>query len=486
MNNSEPFEISISNPEAAFKDHLALPGNTRIIFSAPFGTGKTYFLKKFFGEKNPTVFHLYPVNYSVSSNEDIFELVKYDLLFQLLKPYRGIQFEDIKYSISQRVFLALNDPSNDAVVSKLFSLVPKVGAALSILYDEVSKLRDKLAPKKQKDEKNDIENSKRKIEKKEGSIHEMNDLSELVKDLISRTKKNKIQESDKENESKKWQENESILIIDDLDRIDPEHIFRLLNVFAAHFDINKDENKFGVDQVIFVCDVENIRKIFANKYGQDADFNGYIDKFYSTQIFYFDNTKMLSQSIDSILDKSLFNKDESLIFEHNIAKLILETLIQENVINLRVLLKFTDSAYELSNKNLNFESISKESVEITYFYVFEFIYRLFGNVNSYLSSLKRIAHKKHIDDDVIGSFLMIVGWRTHRFNNNVNNTFSVNINEKDYECSIEMDPGASSKYYGKVNKAVSARNSSALATRDDYFEAFYQAAKTLVELRILK
>ena len=29
----------------------------------------------------------------------------------------------------------------------------------------------------------------------------------------------------------------TVLIIDDLDRIDPEHIFRLLNVFAAHLDI---------------------------------------------------------------------------------------------------------------------------------------------------------------------------------------------------------------------------------------------------------
>ena len=29
---------------------------------------------------------------------------------------------------------------------------------------------------------------------------------------------------------------QKILIIDDLDRLDPEHIFRLFNVFSAHFD----------------------------------------------------------------------------------------------------------------------------------------------------------------------------------------------------------------------------------------------------------
>lgn len=33
----------------------------------------------------------------------------------------------------------------------------------------------------------------------------------------------------------------SILVIDDLDRLDPEHIFRILNVFSAHFgNINDD------------------------------------------------------------------------------------------------------------------------------------------------------------------------------------------------------------------------------------------------------
>ncbi len=50
---------------------------------------------------------------------------------------------------------------------------------------------------------------------------------------------------------------EVVRILDDLDRIDTEHIFRLLNVFVAQVDVvgkGENDNKFGFDKVIFVCD----------------------------------------------------------------------------------------------------------------------------------------------------------------------------------------------------------------------------------------
>lgn len=40
------FELRIPNKQ--FKAHLLIPNNHRIIFSGPFGTGKTYFLNSFF------------------------------------------------------------------------------------------------------------------------------------------------------------------------------------------------------------------------------------------------------------------------------------------------------------------------------------------------------------------------------------------------------------------------------------------------------
>lgn len=63
-----------------------------------------------------------------------------------------------------------------------------------------------------------------------------------------------------------------MLVVEDLDRIDPAHLFRILNVFSAHIDYcykygNKAEdsiagNKFGLDNIVLVCDFSNIRKLF--------------------------------------------------------------------------------------------------------------------------------------------------------------------------------------------------------------------------------
>ena len=85
-----------------------------------------------------------------------------------------------------------------------------------------------------------------------------------------------------------------VLILDDLDRVDPAHIFRLFNVFAAHLDSSKKQpNVLGFDIVILVCDVHNIKQIFKTLYGVDSDFNGYMDKFYSREVFFFDNKNAL-------------------------------------------------------------------------------------------------------------------------------------------------------------------------------------------------
>jgi predicted AAA+ superfamily ATPase len=63
-----------------FKQHLEFDGNKRILFSGPFGTGKSTFLKEFSQKENEDFFYLkiFPVNYSVSANEDVFELIKFD------------------------------------------------------------------------------------------------------------------------------------------------------------------------------------------------------------------------------------------------------------------------------------------------------------------------------------------------------------------------------------------------------------------------
>ncbi len=58
---------------------------------------------------------------------------------------------------------------------------------------------------------------------------------------------------------------QKILIIDDLDRFDPEHLFRLISIFSTHIDHQTNENKFGFDKIIFVGDLQNIKEMFEHK-----------------------------------------------------------------------------------------------------------------------------------------------------------------------------------------------------------------------------
>ncbi|MFD1188914.1 hypothetical protein ACFQ2O_22275, partial [Pontibacter rugosus] len=70
----------------AFAKHIDDPQNERIVFSGIFGIGKSYFLEKFFEHKEEEylAIKLAPVNYSISSNDDIFRLLKYDILYELI------------------------------------------------------------------------------------------------------------------------------------------------------------------------------------------------------------------------------------------------------------------------------------------------------------------------------------------------------------------------------------------------------------------
>lgn len=77
--------IPMDDIELQFNQHLKLSNNERIIFSGRFGTGKTTFLNHFFdNQMEYNVIKLYPVHYSISPNEDIYEFVKFDILCQLL------------------------------------------------------------------------------------------------------------------------------------------------------------------------------------------------------------------------------------------------------------------------------------------------------------------------------------------------------------------------------------------------------------------
>ena len=76
-----------------------------------------------------------------------------------------------------------------------------------------------------------------------------------------------------------------VLVIEDLDRIDPGHLFRILNVLGAHIDEEKDANKFGFDNIVVVLDYKTTKHVFDHFYGENADYSGYMAKFCCHNIF---------------------------------------------------------------------------------------------------------------------------------------------------------------------------------------------------------
>lgn len=286
--------------ENQFGEFLADEENKKIVFSGRFGSGKTTFINFFFGGQDSKFsskydcFHLFPVNYSVASNEDIFELIKYDILLGLL--YKEIQIEES--DVAPMIWVKKMDYLK--IVSTILSMIPKVGKDLENILNGVLELKKLFEKHNDKYEvlfsgENELGDLLDRMEGRTGLLVENNEVTRIIERVLLR---------------RKAQGKENVLVIDDLDRIDPEHIFRILNVFAAHMDERlwskqSRSNKFGFDKVIVVCDISNVRKIFKSKYGQQVDFSGYIDKFYSKKIFYFNNRqlilKIISNKINNIL-----------------------------------------------------------------------------------------------------------------------------------------------------------------------------------------
>ena len=89
LNSIQPMIINIENPDKKFNKHLNNPQNDRILFSGKFGTGKSFFLKKYFEARTAeyNVFWISPVHYVVGANQDIFEWIKFEIAHELVTKY---------------------------------------------------------------------------------------------------------------------------------------------------------------------------------------------------------------------------------------------------------------------------------------------------------------------------------------------------------------------------------------------------------------
>lgn len=174
---------------------------------------------------------------------------------------------------------------------------------------------------------------------------------------------------------------ETVLIVDDIDRLDPDEIFRLFNIFSLNFGKDPIQNKFGFDRVIFVCDIANIKEIYLHKYGKRVDFEGYIDKFYSVSPYKFDTNQFLIKLTSDFIRS--FDISSNLIdFSHSgklnnndyfhLLNSILGVLISHRQINLRTLLN--TKVCDIPNKEFLLTTKSSfRSWEFPIIFVFNFL-----------------------------------------------------------------------------------------------------------------
>lgn len=284
---SEQFEIPMRVPIEEFGYHLK--SHPRTILSAKFGDGKSFFLSKFEKvEKNDyEVITLHPVNYQVVENKDIFELIKRDILFQIT--VKGMLDENLDISEEsawifyiQNNFMGLTE-SAISFLSLLQSPPEMVSGVLTALktHKILKKLRKQVL---------DIKEKYKSTNALEAFIDKCDTIPVLEEDLVTKIIQDSIDDYKMKNPRKRV-----ILVIEDMDRLDPAHLFRILNVFSAHLDTNEKYfvksdgsyfyNKFHFDNVVFVMDFDNTRNIFKHFYGADTNFDGYIEKFVTKGIF---------------------------------------------------------------------------------------------------------------------------------------------------------------------------------------------------------
>ncbi len=420
-------KLDVTGEIDRFEQHLVLGDNNRTILSGIFGIGKSYFIEQFFKIKKDRyiAIKLNPVNYSVSQNEDIFELIKFDIAFQLFS--QNLPFEKMEFDrtlVSEYYFMT----NYKKIIRLLVENLSKLDHNIDTIVSSTLALADKIEEERGKagiDEKADLQDFIATFYEKKGSIREENNITILINHLVLALKE--------ENEGK-----QIVLVIDDLDRIDPDHIFRILNIFSAHFDSHAEQNKFDFDKIVLICDVENIRGVFHNKYGTNIDFIGYIDKFYSTEIFYYHFRDVIVKSLDKFfLDVKTTNKelqaqieDRRTGYANHELSFILKYFILANGINMRMLVNFLKSEFDPGSYTIHMGTSSHSRIYNNYtpiFLIMDILVKICGGRHGLEMALKKTIERFPIIEinssdywwqERIGNVLMISEYKKNGFKSN--------------------------------------------------------------------
>ena len=286
--------INISGKLNDFSQYLET--TDRIILSAKFGDGKTYLLNEL--RKDEAIqdkyefFTIYPVNYSVAKNEDVFEYIKRDIIVQL---YERKLLDNIDLNALFGSVFTFDDLTS--VVSFLLSFVP-MGKFYNKVYNKFLEIK-----KKYDEKKHTADKYLSQFANTAGCIYEEDGYTKLIRIAIEWISQDHSLNGE-ERKAKK-----PVLIIEDLDRLDPKHLFRILNVVSAHIDDSKQPdivgNKFGFNNIGLVMDYDVTKHIFHHFYGAQACYEGYMSKFLSREPFRYSIGPIMIQAFETQLGEKL-------------------------------------------------------------------------------------------------------------------------------------------------------------------------------------
>lgn len=316
MKNNVNNIIPVDNTMKQFEDHLL--SHDRVILSAKFGDGKSFFLNEFKKRiKNDpnTPFELitlYPVNYQVLENKDVFEIIKHDVLLQILL----LKIIDINYTVTNEMAFAFYMQTHFCSVAEtFFSMLSSIGYAEQFSLHLLGCFKTVGWLKKLKEKVNEYKREIDQTELFDNYLSKFDESTIYDNDIITKIIRDNIVAYQKKTKKK------VVLVIEYMDRLDPAHLFRIMNIFSAHMDncyhgLLSDDctpvgNKFGVSNVVFVMHEENTRALYHHFYGVNADYEGYMSKFYNKDIFKFSlNKEKEDYALRLIMQKTGIEEDK--------------------------------------------------------------------------------------------------------------------------------------------------------------------------------
>lgn len=185
-----------------------------------------------------------------------------------------------------------------------------------------------------------------------------------------------------------------------------------MNIFSAHqFFCGTKEQKFGIDKTILVCDIDNLRKIYHGHHGQDVDFCGYIDKFYSKEVYNFNNLNSIFNSIDKILETTKAGKNpvNAIYYDEwrDLLNEIIEELFQNKKISIRSFLKVQNKDFNI-RRVFRFEGSRHINSSCPGVFLFDVLRLLFPNFDEMKCSIDSIdVGLIESDDYIVKIFILL-------------------------------------------------------------------------------